>query len=273
MNKFLAALILSSCFLWAQDGSEKITVPLGDPSRPVRVHAQLLSGGIAVRGADIRNVIVEVNSERGRGAREHRNVPVKADGMKQLEMPGNSGLEIVERDNLVTINKTPWSGTSNLTITVPRRASLQLKCLNDGDIEVEQVEGEIDVTDLNGNITLKNVAGSVLAHSLNGEVWATLDRIDGSKPMSFSTMNGDIDVTLPPSLKANIVMKTDHGEIYSDFEVKLDSPSVRSTESGRQADGTYRLRFDRALRGTVSGGGPEFKFTSFNGQIYLRRKK
>ena len=273
MNKTLAALILSSCVLRAQDGAEKISVPLDDPSRPVRVHAQLLSGGIAVRGADVKNVTVEVNSEGSRRSHQHRSAPPKADGMKRLELPGNSGLEIVEQDNLVTINKTPWSGTSNLVITVPRRTSLQLKCLNDGDIRVDGVEGEIDVNDLNGSITLRDVSGSVLAHSLNGEVSATLDRIDGSKPMSFSTLNGDIDVTLPASLRANILIKTDHGEIYSDYEVKLNSPPAKSNDSGRQPDGTYRLRIDRALRGTIAGGGPDFQFTSFNGQIYLRKKK
>jgi DUF4097 and DUF4098 domain-containing protein YvlB len=163
---------------------------------------------------------------------------------------------------------------TDLVITVPRHSSLQLKCLNDGDIYVEQVEGEIEANDLNGKVTLKNVAGSVIAHSLNGEVVAILDRIDPSKPMSFSTMNGNIDITLPETLKANIRIKTDHGEIYSDFDVKLiNEPSVITTESGHQKDGTYHLRFDRTVRGTINGGGPEFQFTSFNGQIYLRKKK
>jgi DUF4097 and DUF4098 domain-containing protein YvlB len=139
---------------------------------------------------------------------------------------------------------------------------------------VEQVEGEIDADDLNGKITLKNVAGSVVAHSLNGAVVASLDQIDPSKPMSFSTMNGDIDVTLPESLKANVRMKTDNGEIYSDFDVKLNSGAQHvPTESGRGQDGTYHLRFDRALHGTINGGGPEFQFTSFNGQIYIHKKK
>jgi DUF4097 and DUF4098 domain-containing protein YvlB len=146
--------------------------------------------------------------------------------------------------------------------------------MNDGDIYVEQVDGEIDANDLNGKITLKNVGGSVVAHSLNGAVVVTMDRVDPGKPMSFSTMNGDIDVTLPESVKANVRLKTDNGEIYSDFDVRLDSGGrIVQNESGRQHDGTYHLRFDRSLRGTINGGGPEFQFTSFNGQIYIRKKK
>ncbi len=60
----------------------------------------------------------------------------------------------------------------------------------------------------------------------------------------------------------------------SDFDVKLESGSqVVQNESGRRQDGTYHLRFDRALRGTINGGGPEFQFTSFNGQIFIRKTK
>ena len=272
MNKTIAVLLLSAGVLLAQDGPEKATVPLHDPTRPARIHASLMSGGITVRGADIKDVIVEAHS-RGDGD-SHESHSTRAEGMKRLDLPGNSGLDVVEDNNVVTIKTASWNRPSDLVITVPRRSSLQLKCMNDGDINVEQVEGEIDANNLNGKVTIRNVSGSVVAHSLNGTVLVTLDRIDPSKPMSFSTMNGDIDVTLPGNLKANVLMKTDQGEIYSDFDVKLNAQaSVSHNESGKQPDGTYHLRFDHALRGTIDGGGPEFQFTSFNGQIYIRRKK
>ena len=66
------------------------------------------------------------------------------------------------------------------------------------------IEGDIEANNLNGRVTLKNVSGTVNAHSLNGEVTAVLDSVDPSKPLSFSTMNGDIDVTLPSDLKAKV---------------------------------------------------------------------
>jgi Putative adhesin len=267
MTKTIAAALLLAGAALAQ---EKATVPLHDPSRPPRVHVNLLTGGITVRGADIKNVVVEANS---RGEERHRRES-RPDGMKRLDLPGNSGLEITEDDNVARIKAAPWGPPSDLVITVPRHSSLQLKAMNDGDIYVEQVDGEIDANDLNGKITLKNVGGSVVAHSLNGAVTATVARVDPGKPMSFSTLNGDIDVTLPADVKANVGMKTDNGEIYSDFEVKLDTGThVVPSESGRQANGTYRLRFDRMLRGTINGGGPEFQFISFNGQIFIRKQK
>ncbi len=274
MMKTIGMILVCAAAMWAQDGPEKATVPLHDPSRPARIRAHLMAGGITVKGADVKQVIVEANTRGGRGRNREDSRPDRSDGMKRLELPGNSGLDISEDDNVVNIKTSMSNEPTDLVITVPRRSSLELKCMNDGDIYVERVDGEIDANNLNGKISMRNVGGSVIAHSLNGAVSATLDRIDSGKPMSFSTMNGDIDVTLPPDIKANVGMKTDNGEIFSDFNVKLQGGTHTAPgESGRQADGTYRLRFDRTLRGTINGGGPEFQFTSFNGQIYIRKKK
>jgi Putative adhesin len=268
MFKLFGIAFISTAALFAQDNLERTAVPLHDPSRPARIMAQLLNGGITVHGADVKEVTVEA---RGRSDREGRERSPRADGMRRLELPGNAGLDIVEEDNVVHVRTASPNLNVDLVITVPRRSSLQLKSVNNGDITVDQVDGEIDVDDLNGKINLKNVSGSVVAHSLNGSVTVSLDRIDLAKPMSFSTLNGDIDVTIPDTLKANVVMKTDSGEIFSDFDVKLTTQS--NMTSKKESDGSYRVHFDRALRGTINGGGPEFQFTSFNGQIYLRKKK
>ncbi len=271
MIKTIGMALCCAAVLVAQDGAEKATVPLHDPSLPARIQAHLISGGIIVRGADVKNVVVEARPRGRDESHEHR--PARAEGMKRLDL-GNSGLDVVEDNNVVHIKTAPWGGPVDLVITVPRHSSLELKSINDGNIDVDGVDGEIDADDLNGKIVLKNVGGSVVAHSLNGEVLVTMNRVDPSKPMSFSTMNGNIDVTLPEGLKANVRMKTDNGEIYSDFDVKLESGSrMVQNEPGDSQDGKYHVRFDRALRGTINGGGPEFQFTSFNGQIYIRKAK
>lgn len=272
MIKSIVITLLGSAALLAQDGGEKTTVPLHDPSRPPRIHAELINGGITVRGADIKDVVVEARSRGWEGRHESR--PERSEGMKRLELPGSSGLDVVEDNNDVNIKTASWSRPVDLVITVPRRSSLQLRCVNNGKIDIEQVDGEIDANDLNGGITLKDVAGSVVAHSLNGQVLATLDRVDPSKPMSFSTLNGNIDVTLPENVRANVRMKTDNGDIYSDFDVKLESGAhAVENEGGHEQGGRYHIRFDRTLHGTINGGGPEFQFTSFNGQIYIRKRK
>jgi hypothetical protein len=271
MKYIIGMAFLYAGLIFAQDGVQKATVPLDDPARPAQIRAHLMSGGITVRGGSVKEITVEARSRGDEDSHERR--PAESRGMKRLNLPGNAGLDITEENNVVNIRTSSFNRAADLVITVPRRSSLQLKCMNNGDIDVEGVEGDIEADNLNGRVTLKNVSGTVNAHSLNGEVTAVLDSVDASKPLSFSTMNGDIDVTLPANPKANVRMKTDHGEIYSDFEVKFQ-PGARVEESDSQRkDGHYRLRFDRTLRGTINGGGPEYQFTTFNGQIYLRKKK
>jgi DUF4097 and DUF4098 domain-containing protein YvlB len=117
-----------------------------------------------------------------------------------------------------------------------------------------------------------NCSGSVLATSQNGKVLVTLDRVTPGKEMSFSSMNGDVNVTLPADTKANLKMRTDNGEIWSDFDVKLTGGTPPTVEDNRKNGGRYRVRVDKSVIGTINGGGPEMRFQTFNGSVYIRKK-
>ncbi len=39
--------------------------------------------------------------------------------------------------------------------------------------------------------------------------------------MASTSFNGDVDVTLPASAKANLKLRTDQGEIFTDFDVQI----------------------------------------------------
>ncbi len=91
-----------------------------------------------------------------------------------------------------------------------------------------------------------------------------------AKPISFSTTNGDVDVTLPADFKANLKMRSLRGSIYSDFEMKLTSGQPQTTSGG--SDGKFRVQFDRTMYGTINGGGVEASFNTLNGKILIRKK-
>ena len=76
--------------------------------------------------------------------------------------------------------------------------------------------------------------------------------------MAFSSLNGDIDVTFPADLKANVSLRTDNGEVYSDFDVKVQPTAPQQTvEDNRGKGGKYRVKIDKNVRGTINGGGQE----------------
>ena len=245
----------------------KVTVPLTDPSRPVTLRAHLVSGSIIVKGADVKEVVVEAKARGG----EESHSGGRAEGMKRIPMT-STGLNIEAENNNVRVSTDSYQRTVDLTITVPIHTSVSLHSVNDGNIVVSGVDGDLDVNNVNGEVDLKNIGGSVVAHALNGHVVATLNRIDPQKPMAFSSLNGDIDVTFPADLKANVSMRTDNGEVYSDFDIKvLPNAPQQTVEDSRGKGGKYKVKIDKNVRGTINGGGQEIQFKNFNGNIYIRK--
>ncbi len=160
-----------------------------------------------------------------------------------------------------------------LNIQVPARTNLKLHSVNGGTIEVDGVDGDIEIDNTNGRINAKNVAGAVIAHSTNGGVLVTMREVTPGKPLSFSSQNGTVDVTLPPNIKANAKLRTGHGEIWTDFDVQMQQATQATVEDARAQGGRYRIDIDRNIYGTINGGGADLTLATFNGSIYIRRGK
>jgi hypothetical protein len=196
----------------------------------------------------------------------------KAAGMKQVPLD-NSGLTVEESNNHVSIHVESFRAGYDLDIKVPFASSIKIEGANLGGVSVEGVNGEIEIESANGGIKLGGVSGSVVATTTNGDVDVVLNRITGDKPMSFVTFHGDIDVTLPGDAKVNVRIKSNMGEVYSDFDIALKQAPPDSENSPRKEGGKFRVSLDRAIYGTINGGGPEMKFENFSGNVYLRKKK
>jgi len=271
----LALFVAFSCglFVRSQDSStDRIVVPLSDPGKPLILKADLVNGGISVTGYDGKEVVVESKTRGRRIGHEHK-AKEEAAGMKRLTQE-TSGLEVSEEHNVVRIDTESWNATTDLIIRVPVAASLKLECVNNGDIVVDNVHGEIEAENVNGSITLTRVAGSVMAETVNGKILATFSRVAPDKAMSFVTLNGDIDVTLPADVKANVRIKSEQqGDVYSDFDIQVKAESKKTVEDKRKEGGRYRVSIDNSIFGSINGGGPEFQFQTFNGDIMLRKAK
>ena len=243
---------------------DRVSVNLDDPARPAYVKASMVNGSITVKGHEGKEVIVEARARNQESERP-------SGGPKRLNI-STTGLTVEEENNEVRVSTESWARTIDLTITVPVHTSLKLRAVNDGDIVVTGVDGELDVDDVNGSVTLNNISGSAVAHALNGKLLATFAHVNPQKPMAFSSLNGDIDVTLPADVKANVSIRSDRGDVFSDFDVQLQATAPQQVvEDGRGKGGKYRVKIDRTVHGTINGGGPEYQFTNFQGQIYIRR--
>ena len=276
MNRIcLIALITVSLWLTgagaasAQDNP--VTVSFSDPSRPGTVRVNIMSGGLTVKTHAGRDVIIQNRggrvSSRSRAARDAEN-----QGLRRLEAV-SSGLSVEEENNIMSIGTTR-SNSSELEIQVPVRTNLKVGMVNGDNVVIDGVDGEIEITNNNGNITLTDVSGSVVAHSSNGNLNATMKRVTPQKPMSFTSINGRVDVTLPGDTKANLKLRADNGDVWTDFDVQIKpTPPPAVDDSRSRSGGRMVIRVDKSILGTINGGGPDFELRSFNGNVYIRKLK
>ena len=218
--------------------------------------------------ADSGQVYALAGPERDKEKKERSH-----EGMR-LITAAMTGLTVTEDENTVNVQTDSWKYAVDLTIQVPYASSLELSSTAGGKILVENVSGEIEVNSNNGSVALRNVSGNAVVHTMSGDIEAVLTKVAADKPLSFSNMNGDLDITLPADIKANVKMKSQMGNIYSDFDIVL-KPTPQKVEAAdlKGEKGQYRISFDKGITGTINGGGQEISLTTFNGDIFIRKKK
>lgn len=269
---FTAVLFIAfNASAWAQD--PPITVSFSDPSRPGLLKVNLLQGNITVKTHAGKDVIIQTKARSNSVRRTNRRQDADTAGLKRLDAV-SSGVTVEEENNVMSIGSSRMSNSTDLEIQVPVKTNLKLGILNGDYMVVQGVDGDIDATNQNGDLTLADVSGSVVAHSSNGKVVVTMKRVTPQKPMSFTSLNGNVDVTLPADTKANMKLRTDNGEVYTDFEVQIKpSTAAPVVEDTRRSGGRFRINVDKSVLGAINGGGPDFELRTMNGNVYIRKLK
>jgi len=265
-NMALTGMMLAFCGVAAaqEPAGDRVVVPARNTTHPRVVNVHGTHGSITVKTYNGKEVIVETRGGRpGRGGSSSATV----DGLKRIDLPPR-GLTVEEDDNVVEV-RTGGSQEAHLTISVPPDTSLHLRSTH-GDVTVEGVKGEVEATSTNGEIRLTNISGTVVASTTNGSIKVVMDRVEPGKPLAFSSTNGNVDVTLPADFKANVKLRSLHGEIGSDFEIRFSGQPAQTTGGGK--DGKFRVQFDRTIYGTINGGGTDASFSTLNGRILIRKK-
>lgn len=302
----LLSIAISFLSLGAQsEEGERTVVTLSKPGQAVQLNANLLNGSIKVTGYNGKEVIVsavprgkvfkgdnhiseavdtamkkagevledlDVDMETKEGSRKTK---VKKDrqGMKRIGGTSGAGLVIREKNNVVDVEIESIWASVDLDIKVPSNTSVKLEAVNGGALIVNGLSGRHELQHVNGKIIMSDISGSVLAATTNGDVTIAFKQIDPKEEMSFSSFNGDVDVTFPAALKAEVVFSTERGEIYSDFEVDSRSVTDKKVSDRRSTGGRFEVRFDKAIHGQINGGGQKISFKTFNGDILIRKNK
>lgn len=261
----LLNLIIGTSLLAQTESAEQLIVPLSSPGKPYSLKAHLVTGSIKVVSYEGKDIIIKVTPRKD----EEERPKESENGMKRITSAGGYEVTAKEADNTVTINTGNPNRAIDLDIKVPQDVKLKIGTVNDGTIIVENVRGEIEASNVNDLISLTNISGSVVANTINGDVTVVFSSVDPKAPMAFSTLNGDIKVTLPADTKANLKLKSDNGDVYSDFDIDIDKTPSKTEKTDEP--GMYKIKKDNWVYGKINGGGTEMMMKNMQGDIYVKK--
>ncbi len=159
-------------------------------------------------------------------------------------------------DQALTIH-TVYAGESgepvrvDYRLRVPRQVRLEGLRTVEGNIIVQNTEGPVDARTLYGNIVQADVAGRVVAHAINGNIAVSLRASpDAAAPSALDTVNGNLDLVLPPRADADLELSTVAGRIEGSYVFVASNVPGDSTRRARLGRGGPLVRL-RTVRGNI----------------------
>jgi hypothetical protein len=122
---------------------------------------------------------------------------------------------------------------------VPQSTSIVVTNSARGNLECSDISGDIDVRTMSGDVTLRDISGGALVETMNGEINVHVKSLADAKPLSFTSMHGEISIHLPKDSKANIRFRTHRGVILTNFDDKelVTKTVVTGRSKGPKGDG------------------------------------
>jgi tRNA A-37 threonylcarbamoyl transferase component Bud32 len=141
-------------------------------------------------------------------------------------------------------------------IQVPRHARLANISSVNGRVVIDDISGDIEASAVNGEMQVHDAAGSLKLSTVNGRIVAELVSLGGSQSVSFSSVNGQIEATLPAGANAEVSASTVNGGLTSEFPALVVQKE---------------FPVSKHLKGTLGNGGARVKASTVNGGIRFRR--
>ncbi len=197
----------------------------------------------------------------------------KAKGLMALSAEGlkdNSGvgLSVVESGAEVKVKQIGRNSDDSFKIKVPNGISVYYShsSHNGEDIIFKNVVNEIEVSVNYNSVILENVTGPMAINTVYGDVIADFKSVAQNNSITLHSVYGDVDVSLPNSTSADLLLSTSYGEMFTDFDITLEANQNTSSK------GCNGCGSKNKFSGKINGGGVSISLKSNYDNIYLRKK-
>lgn len=265
----------------------------------------------------IQFAVVEITGYNGEEVIISRNVQKKdkderAQGLSSLTSTG-----FVDKLNDVGVTVQHFGDTTQLSLgtrmqedtirlMVPKNLNILIKekgvfILGEQFIKGKSLNGNLEISLTNGDLELENITGPITANTVRGNISALFSQpIQG--PITLNSSWGFVDVTVPPQVKANLLLRTTTGEFFADKELNISVKNEESSVGDKQLaralsrlpnsvslfsdsvssirikldgvpKGVFEGGFTTKVVGELNGGGTDIILGTTMGNVYLRKGK
>jgi hypothetical protein len=211
-------------------GAETSTLKFSDPTKPGTLKLIVANGDIRVKGTDSTDVTVRTKLKPDKPM-------VRKDGLRVLT--SSSSYSVNERNNIITLSYGSMlspSDSGEFEISVPKSTNVIVSNALGGDIDIADVTGDLEINSLNGEVKLSGIGGGALVETMNGQIEANVRQLQDKKPLSLTSMNGQVSITVRADAKATVRLRTHNGAILTDFDEKqlvTKTAALRPDNAGR----------------------------------------
>jgi DUF4097 and DUF4098 domain-containing protein YvlB len=250
MGKVLYSVAILSLLGWgsisasAQDFQKNYQIP---PGGQIKIHSS--SGNVRISGYDGGSIIVTGYKE-GRDREwleivdrsDSSHIDVLSQSVRHNNVRGDVRFEVeVPRGTAYTFEDI---SSSSGDVRVANISGDLRAHSSSGNVKVFDVNGSVRASSSSGNVEVTNASGEVDAKTSSGEVEARLSTLKPGGTYNFESSSGNVTVTVPATLDADVSMSTSSGSIGCEFPISVQGRLYSNKVNGRIGNGSGRLRLD-----------------------------
>lgn len=241
----------------------KTTSPKGD-NQEMTVEGDSMTINTDVTPSEIK-YFPRTSDRKGEEDRSKGLRVISPDGL--LDNTG-LGLHVNDKGGVVEITPVTKLNMQTFLIRIPKGLSVSYNTVNSiaRNVIIRNIESELEVSMTYGGVKVENVTGPLTIKTMYGDIEASLGP-NLKYPVSLLTVYGFIDLGIPVSAKANLMMSSK----MSDVLVSPDLNFVVSKSENRDVEPDRRAS-NKPIEGKLNGGGGEISVKTTYGMIYLRNK-
>jgi len=193
------------------DPNKPGTLKINDAFR--RVEIQGVTSNEAAGGEVVISSFLEV-----RGVNSSQTV-----GTDTRQNEAAAHFDLVEKDNVISLTFPEgidnMSRTLDFKIQVPRDTNIIIESTMSRagrQVTIAGTDGDVDITMQSGDVALKNTTGAITVNTRQGAIGVELD-IAPQKIVKLTSSIKNIDLSLPATATANVIMGTPLGTVRTNF--------------------------------------------------------